>query len=222
MPRSFFEYGLSLGFDRTSPACNQAIRLLSHNALDMAQPTRTLQVYTECLESRRKLVDSSDSTIANVLDSVACGQVELNNMPKAFEALEEASQIHHQHDPQRMGRTWFIYSMAHLRAGDLDKSLEALNKCWKLHGLTQEEVEKSRYPKHSADLVLLSRIEAAKGNKELSLQLVSKTISIRKDILGNKGPRVADSMYIVSGMLREQGGDAVAAKMLREIVNMGR
>jgi tetratricopeptide (TPR) repeat protein len=121
-----------------------------------------------------------------------------------------------------MGRTWFIYSMAHLRAGDPDKSLEALNKCWELQGITQEEVEKSRYPKHSADLVLLSRIEAAKGNKELSLQLVSKTISIRKDILSNKGPRVADSMYIVAGMLREQGRDAVAAKMLREIVDMGR
>jgi hypothetical protein len=121
-----------------------------------------------------------------------------------------------------MGRTWFINSMAHLRAGDPDKSLKALQKCWELQGLTQEEVEKSRYPKHSANLVLLSRIEAAKGNKELSLQLVSKTISIRKDILGNKGPRVADSMYIVAGMLREQGRDAVAAKMLREIVDMGR
>jgi hypothetical protein len=129
MSRSFFEYGLSLGVDRTSLACNQAVRLLSHNALDMAQPTRALQVYTKCLESCRKLVDSSDPTIANVLDSVACAQVELKNMPKAFEALEEASQIHRQNDPQRMGRTWFIYSMAHLRAGDADKSLEALNKC---------------------------------------------------------------------------------------------
>jgi hypothetical protein len=68
-----------------------------------------------------------------------------------------------------------------------------------LQGLTQNEVEKSRYPKHSVDLVLLSRIEAAKGNNELALQLVSKTISIRKDILGNKGPRVADSMYVHRG-----------------------
>lgn len=222
MSRSFFEYGLSLGVDRTSLTCNQAVRLLGHNALDMAQPTRALQMYTECLESRRKLVDPSDPTIANVLDSVACAQVELNNTPKAFEALEEASQIHPRNDPQKMGRTWFIYSMAHLRAGDPDNSLEALNKCWELQGLSQEKVEKSQYPKHSADLVLLSRIEAAKGNKESSLQLVSKTISIRKDILGNKGPRVADSMYIVSGMLRDQGRDAVAAKMLREIVEMGR
>jgi hypothetical protein len=94
MPRSFFEYGLSLGVDRTSLAYNQAIQLLGHNALDMAQPTRALQVYTECLESCRKLVDSSDSTIANVLDSVACGQVEpvisvtevnLARVPRALE-----------------------------------------------------------------------------------------------------------------------------------------
>jgi hypothetical protein len=112
--------------------------------------------------------------------------------------------------------------MAHLRAGDAEKSLEALNKCWELQHLTQEQVAKSRYPKHSSDLLLLSQIEAAKGNKELALQLVSMTISIRKDILGNKGPRAADSMYILASMLRAERRDAVAAKMLREIVNMGR
>jgi tetratricopeptide (TPR) repeat protein len=222
LSRSFFEYGLSLGVDCSSLTCNQAVRLLGHNALDIAQPKRALEAYTECLEARRMLVDTSDPTIANVLDSVACAHVELNNLPEAFAALEEAARIHQQNDPQKMARTWFIYSMAHLRAGDADKSLEALNKCWELQGLTQDEVEKSRYPKHSADLVLLSRIEAAKGNKELALQLVSMTISIRKDILGNKGPRVADSMYIVAGMLRYEGRDAVAAKMLREIVEMGR
>lgn len=167
-------------------------------------------------------MNASDITIANVLDSVACAQVELNNLPEAFAALDEAARIHQQNDAPKMARTWFIYSMAYLRAGDTDKSLGALNKCWELQGLTQKEVEKSRYPKHSGDLVLLSRIEAAKGNKQLALQLMSTTISIRKDILGNKGPRVADSMYNVAGMLRDDGRDAVAAKMLREIVDMGR
>lgn len=196
--------------------------MLGHNALDVAQPTYALKAYTECLEARRIFLDPSDTTIANVLDSVACAHVELNNLPEAFAALEEAVRIHQQNDPQRMARTWFIYSMAHLRAGDADKSLEALNRCWELQGLTQDQVEKSRYPKHSGDLVLLSRIEAAKGNRELALELVSKTIYIRKDILGNKGPRVADSMYIVVGMLRVDGRVAVAAKMLREVVDMGK
>ncbi|KAI4155541.1 MAG: hypothetical protein LQ340_000932 [Diploschistes diacapsis] len=221
MALRFFDYGLSLQVDRTSMACNQAVRLLGHIALDMAQPVRALQLYTECLEYRRKLVDSSNQSIANILDSIACAQVELNDTPKAFEALEEASQIHHKNDPKRMSRTLFIYSMAYLRAGEPAESLEALKKCWELQGLTQEEVEKSQYPKHSGDIVLLSRIEAAKGNKELSLQLVSKTVTIRKDILGNKGPRVADSIYIMSEMLRDQDREAVAAKILREIIDMG-
>jgi tetratricopeptide (TPR) repeat protein len=221
LSRSFFEYGLSLGVDHGSLAYILAIRLLGHIALDIAQPTRALEAYTECLEARRKLVDASKPTIANVLDSVACAHVELNNLPEAFAALEESARIQQKDSPE-MARTWFIYSMAHLRAGDADKSLEALNKCWKLQNATQDEIEESEYPKHSGDLVLLSRIEAAKGNKELALQLVSKTISLRKDILGSKGPRVADSMYIVAGMLRDEKRDAVAAKLLREIVDMGK
>ena len=70
-----------------------AIRLVvseGHSALDRAQPTRALEAYTDCLEARRKLVDASGPTIANVLDSVACAPVKINNLAKAFTGLEAA------------------------------------------------------------------------------------------------------------------------------------
>ena len=100
-----FEYGLPLGVDRSSLACNQAIRLLGHNALYISQPTRALEAYTECLEAWRKPAGASDPTITSVLDSVACTHVELNNLPEAFAALEEAARIHQQNDAQKwLGR----------------------------------------------------------------------------------------------------------------------
>ncbi|KAK3172938.1 hypothetical protein OEA41_006264 [Lepraria neglecta] len=43
---------------------------------------------------------------------------------------------------------------------------------------------------------------------------------MRKGVLGNKGPRVADSMFFVATMLRETGKEAAAAQLLREIVHM--
>jgi len=65
--------------------------------------------------------------IANVLDSIACAQVELNDLTKAFEALDEAIRIHHANNPLHMARTNFILSMAYLRAGKPDNALEALD-----------------------------------------------------------------------------------------------
>lgn len=167
-----------------------------------------------------KLVRSDDPTIADVCDSIACTYTEMGDVTKAFEFLDRATKIHEANNPDRMARTVFCLAMNHLRNHDPDRALTALKHCWKLQGLTEEQVAVSRYPKHSGDIVLLARIELAKGNKDSALQLASKTVSIRKGILGNKGPRVADSMFLVARMLRDDGKDALAAKLLREIVDM--
>jgi tetratricopeptide (TPR) repeat protein len=119
-----------------------------------------------------------------------------------------------------MSRTLAIYAMAYLRAGKPDEALQALKECWGLQGKTEEQISQSRYPKHSGDIVLLARIYHMQNEKEEALQLASKTITIRKGILGSKGPRVADSIFIVAGMLRESGKDALARKLLREIIGM--
>ncbi|KAI9841861.1 MAG: hypothetical protein M1837_000331 [Sclerophora amabilis] len=218
--QSFFTFGLSLDVDREGPICNPAVRLLGHIALDMAQPRTALAAYNEALAARLKLVGPDDPIIADLYDSIACSYTEMDNTTKAFEYLDKASRIHHAKDPQKMGRTNAIFAMTFLRAGKPDQALGALKDCWRLQDLTEEEVALSNYPKHSGDIVLLSRIQAAQGHRESALELASKSITIRQGILGNKGPRVADSMYLVASMLRDDRKEASAAKMLREIVDM--
>jgi Tetratricopeptide repeat len=68
--------------------------------------------------------------------------------------------------------------------------------------------------------VLLAQIYHAQGDTEAALKLASKTITIRKRILGNKGPRVADSMFLVATILLEGSKEALATKLLREIIDM--
>lgn len=186
----------------------------------MAQPTTALEAYKEVLAARLKLVEPGAPAIADVYDSIACSYTEMGYMTKAFEYLDKATKIHQAKDPQRMARTCAILAMTSLRAGNPDHALEALNDCWRLQNLTQDDISISKYPKHSGDVVLLSRIQYAQGNKESALQLASKSITIRKGILGNKGPRVADSMYLVASMLLDSQKDALAAQLLREIVDM--
>ena len=218
--RSFLEFGLSLEVDREGPICNPAVRLLGHIALDLAQPRAALEAYKETLAARLKLVDENDPAIADVYDSIACSYTEINDVPNAYACLDKAVKIHEANDPDRMARTLFILSMTHLRAKDPDKALKSLRECWKQQNLTEEQVAVSRYPKHSGDIVLLSRIEYAKGSRGKALELASRTITMRKGILGNKGPRVADSIYLVAKMLRESQKDALATRLLREIIEM--
>ena len=186
----------------------------------MAKPKAGFDAYSETLMMRLKLVEADSPAIAEVYDSIACSYTEMGDVAKALEYIHKATKIHEAHDPKRMARTYAILAMTSLRAGNPDHALDALTNCWRLQGLTEDEVARSKYPKHSGDIVLLARIYHAQGKKKSALELASKSITIRKGILGNKGPRVADSMYIVSGLLREDGKEALAMKLLREIVEM--
>lgn len=214
----FFDFGLSLDVDREGPICNPAIRLLGHIALDMARPEDALEAYFETLTLRLKLAEADSPAIADVYDSIACSYTELGNTEKAFEYLDKSVKIHEAHDPQCMARTSAVMAMTYLRAGKPDQALEALTHCWQLQGKTESQIARSKYPKHSGDIVLLSRIQYAQGKKESAIELASKSITIRRGILGERGPRVADSMYLVAGMLRAEGKQTLATKLLGEIV----
>ncbi|KAE9371884.1 hypothetical protein N431DRAFT_508825 [Stipitochalara longipes BDJ] len=213
-------FGLSLGLDPEGPTCNPAVRMLGNVALDVAQPRVALKAYQNTLAARLKLFGSSHPQIANVYDCIACAYTEIGEVAQALEILEKAKAIHLSKNPKGMSRTLAIYAMTYLRAGKPDEALQGLKDCWDQQGKTEEQICQSRYPKHSGDIVLLARIYHMQNKKEEALQLASKTITIRKGILGSKGPRVADSMFIVAGMLRESGKDALARKLLREIIDM--
>ncbi|MCJ1272712.1 hypothetical protein MMC21_000499 [Puttea exsequens] len=218
--RSFLEFGLSLDVDREDEVCNPAVRLLGHIALDMAQPKAALEAYNETLAARLKLISPGNPAIADVYDSIACALTEMGDTVQAFDILNKAISIHKAVDPSRMARTDAILAMTHLRSGFADQALDAITDCWRLQNMTEDQLEKSRYPKHSGDIILLSRIRYAQGDWDSALELASKSITIRKGILGAKGPRVADSMYHVSKMLAEQEKVASAIKLLKEIIEM--
>lgn len=218
--RSFFDFGLSLDVDREDDICNPAVRLLGHIALDMAQPKAALDAYNETLAARLKLVPPDDPAIADVYDSIACALTEMADTVQACDYLERAVAIHKTKDPSRMARTDAILAMTYLRAGSADRALMAIRDCWRLQSMTEDQLEKSRYPKHSGDIVLLSRIRYAQGYRDSALELASKSITIRKGMLGDKGPRVADSMYLVAKMLVDEEKVASAVKLLREIIEM--
>lgn len=206
--------------DRSDELCNPALRLLGHVALDVAQPKAALDAYNETLAARLRLVSVHDPTIANVYDSVACALTEMGEVVQALEILDKAVAIHNAHDPSRMARTDAILAMTHLRAGNADAALKAIQDCWRLQGMTEDKLEKSRYPKHSGDIVLLSRIRYMQGDRKSALELASKSITMRKGMFGAKGPRVADSMYLVATMLTDEDKVASATKLLRDVIEM--
>ena len=70
--------------------------------------------------------------------------------------------------------------------------------------------------------MLLARIKYAMGEKLEAQEMVSRTITMRKGIFGDKGPRVADSMFSLARILSVDGEIVLAAKLLREVVTMSR
>ena len=222
LAKSFFEYGLNLDIDQNGRICAQAYRLLGHIGLDMAQPRAALSAYQKSLAARKRFEEPNSLAISEVYDSIACSYAEIGDVPQAVEYLAKSDAINFIHLKRTSARTQAIYSLAYLR-GDLpDKALEALHLCWKLQDKTQEEIAESKYPKHAGDIVLLARIQYALGQKDEGQRLASRSINIRRGIYGSKGPRVADSTFIVARMLAAAGEQVVAAKMYGEIVEMSR
>ncbi|PYI09529.1 TPR-like protein [Aspergillus sclerotiicarbonarius CBS 121057] len=219
--RSFFESGMRLDINKSTKAYAQACRLLGHIALDLARPQAALTAYLKALEVRQVLEEPNSPPIADIYDSIACSYTEQGHVTEAFEYLAKAEAIHNAHDSRNMARTLAIFAMAYFRAGQPDQALVALDKCWQLQGLSEEHIILSRYPKHSGDIVLLSRIKFAQGMKQDARELASRTITIRRGLFGDKGVRVVDSMFIVARMLESDGEEVIAAKLLRSIIEIG-
>jgi tetratricopeptide (TPR) repeat protein len=132
--------------------CNPAVRLLGHIALDPSQPRAAFEAYQETLTARLKHSDPNSPIIADVYDSIACAYTEIGDVSNAFAYLDKAKAIHLANDPNRMARTSAIYAMTYLRSGQPDQALKAIQKCWELQGLTEEQIAASQYPSTAAIL----------------------------------------------------------------------
>jgi tetratricopeptide (TPR) repeat protein len=181
-----------------------------------------LSAYQKALEVREMLEGLNSPSVADVYDSIACSYTEQGNVNDAFKYLSKSAEIHNARNPLLMGRTQAIYAMTYLQTWMPEKALAALDHCWKLQNLTEEQVIQSRYPKHSGDIILLSRIKYVQGLKQEAQQLASRTITIRRGLFGDKGHRVADSTFIVARMLEAGNEDILAAKLLRAVAEMSK
>ena len=194
---------------------------MGHVSLDLARPRAALEAYKEALAIQEAILPPESPLIADVYDSIACSLTETGNVEQAKNYLAKAMAIHLAHDPLKRARTEAIRALTFLRARQPQDSLEALQKCWELQGLTQDQVEASQYPKHSGDLVLLARIYWMRDEKDEARELMSRTIDMRKSVFGQDGgPRVADSIFHLARILEEKGQNPSAAKLLREILDM--
>lgn len=223
LAQAFIEFGIGIGGgdDDSSSTMAQAHRILGHISLDIAQPHAALRAYTKELSIRLMTEEAKSPPIADVYDSIACSYTEIGDIQNAFEYVERATAIHLAHDPKNMARTDAIRAMACLRANQPSEALQALQKCWKLQCLSQEEIEQSRYPKHSGDIMLLARILWLLGERRTGQELASRAVKIRRGTFGeNGGPRVADSLFHLALMLSEDGEHVLSAKLLREITQM--
>lgn len=218
--RSVLDFGLTLGIDRGDGLWNPAVRLLGYIALDLAQSKAALKAYNETLTARLKLVLADDPVIAHVYNSVACALTEMGNEVQAFAILDKAVAIYSANNSSRMARTNATIAMTHLQAGNAEQALKAIQGFWRLRDMSEENLETSKYPIHSGDMVLLSRIRYMLRDPKSALEPASKSISMWKNMFGARGTRVADSMYLLAKMLADDKKFASATKLLREIVEM--
>ena len=194
---------------------------MGHVFVDIAQPQAAITAYKHALALREALDPPESPPIADVCDSVACAYTEAGDIEQAFAYLQRATDIHNAHDPSKMSRTLAIRALTCLRAGQTDAALDAIRQCWALQNMTQDRIQASRYPKHSGDIILLARILWLQGEKTAAQELASRSITMRRGTYGEKGgPRVADSLFTVARMFEESGELVLAAKVLREIVDM--
>lgn len=222
LARSFVEFGLGVSIDRSSAIAAQAYRLMGNILLDLARPRAALEAYSAALSIRQKIQEPESPEIADVYDSIAYSLTEIGDVVQAMKYISKAMSIHHAHDPLKRGRTEAIRALAYLRAKQPQEALEALQTCWELQGLTQDQVEASKYPKHNGDIVLLARIYWMQAEKEKAQELMSKTITIRYEIFDDDdgGPRVADSTFHLARMLQYDEKYRQAAKLLHGILDI--
>ncbi|KAF2755485.1 hypothetical protein EJ05DRAFT_502944 [Pseudovirgaria hyperparasitica] len=218
--KTFFEYGLHLGIDPESRVYAHVYRLLGHIALDIAQPRAALAAYQRAYEVTELLDGPESIAVGEVLDSLACSCAEIGDVLRARAYLERSDEINQAQNGRTSSRTQAIFALAYLRGHEPEEALDALNLCWRLQGKTGKEIKYSQYPKHAGDIVLYARIKFALGQKDEARQLVLRSIEMRRGIFSSKGPRVADSLFILARMLEDEAEENAAAKMYREIIDM--
>jgi hypothetical protein len=161
------------------------------------------------------------AAVAEACETVARAYTELGEVGQAFAYLNKAAVIHTAHDPSTMSGVLAIRALACLRAGAGDDALAALHLCWLLQGMTQEQIETSKHPKHGGDMLLLVRILWLQGKRADAFQLVERVLAMRETAYrGSRGLRFWDALFVKSLMQDEDGDPGQAALTVRRVIDV--
>ncbi|KAJ2981226.1 hypothetical protein NUW58_g6738 [Xylaria curta] len=217
--RDMAEQAISTMKDPKSLGYASAIDLCGLIDLDMGQPARALEPFTRALEIRKAELGSEDPFIAYSLNNIALAYTEMGELGLAHAAHQEAINLRLKANSDRIGNSYSNMSSLLLRLNRPDEAEEMLARCPSLKGFTDEIFINTGNPRFSGDMVLLSRIRRAQGQKAEALRLASKALTFRRKLLGNR-LKTCDSQYDVASMLLDEDHTSSAIQLLEEIVNI--
>ncbi|KAF2477128.1 TPR-like protein [Lindgomyces ingoldianus] len=216
---SMIQAALDTFKDRTTLAFASAIDLSGLINLDISHPNKALAPFREALEVRKQRLGSTDPLIASSLNNIALAYTELVDLDKAYATHSEAITIRLNAQSDRIGNSYSNMSSLLLRMKKPDDAEEILKRCPSLQDFTDETFLKTRNPRFSGDMVLLSRIRVQQGRLDEAFRLASKALAFRQRMCGNR-LKTCDSLYDVAGLMHRQGSSASAIGLLGQLVDI--
>lgn len=207
--RQLVQRAISAFRDMTSKEYLNAVDLLGLIDMDLNQPRAALSAIEKVLEVRRSISPPDDPFTAYSLNALGLAYTELPDLDKAYRAHQEAMSIRERIGSDRVGNSYSNMASLLLRMGKPDEAEDMLKRSAYLTDLSDEPFLASGNPRHSGDMVLLSRIRLQQGTIDDALRLATAALKFRQERLG-KRLKTCDSMYDVARILHMQGGAAEA------------
>lgn len=103
--------------------------------------------------------------------------------------------------------------------GQPNEAEQTLARCTSLKDFTDDTFLSSGNRRFSGDMVLLSRIRRAQSRVDEALQLASKALSFRRQLLGSR-LKTCDSLYDVGSLLEAQENIGTARGFFGELITV--
>ncbi|PKY06620.1 hypothetical protein P168DRAFT_316615 [Aspergillus campestris IBT 28561] len=209
-----WSYSLKKFDEKGSLAYASAIDLRGLINLDICRPTDALESFKEAYKLRTAILPDNDPFLAASQVNIGITYTELGEHEKAREHLQQSIDIRLMHDSDRIGNSYSNMASLLLKIGDPNGAEAMLKSCPSLKDFSVETFLKTRNPRFSGDMVLLSRIKFEQGLLDESLRFASKALTFRKSCLSER-LKVCDSLHQVAVLLHRRDNTESAVQPTR-------